>query len=196
MREPASSAPEIGRPTFLCCNIPTCRPRVTNDEAEHARQDFERALHSPSRSHKCRQAESHHARIIHKSVHLARNQSGRSVSARFHRGLLTPQIAEVDARLDRTECEREQISFDFAKLLTAREALARKPAHAGLLRVDDPASFERPLRVGNLLFELWTRAMLAAPSPRRSHQAQSRFDRPAVESARKRGSMTSFQTAG
>ena len=111
-------------------------------------------------------------------------------------GLLTPQTAEVDAERNRAECEREQISFDFAKLLTVKEARSRELLFARRRRVDDPASFERPLRVGNLLFELWTRAMLAAPSLRRSHPTHVGFDRPAVEGARKRGSMTSFQTAG
>jgi hypothetical protein len=109
---------------------------------------------------------------------------------------LTPQIAEVDAERNRARCEREQISFDFEKLLTVAEASPREPVSAARLCFDDPASFERQLRVENLLFELWTRAMLAAPSLRRTHPSYFGFDRPAVESARKRGSMTSFQTAG
>lgn len=120
---------------------------------------------------------------------------GRSVSMNIASGLLTPQITEVDAERNRAQLEREQISFDFAKLLTVDEARTREARNPCSLRVDDPASFERPLRVGNLLFELWTRAMLAAPSLRRTHRRKlGSTARPSK--ARKRGSMTSFETAG
>ena len=123
------------------------------------------------------------------------NQMGRSVSINIATGLLTPQITEVDAERNRARCEREQISFDFAKLLTIDEALDRKLMNPCSSCLDDPASFERPLRVGNLLFELWTRAMLAAPSLRRTHRRKlGSTARPSK--ARKRGSMTSFETAG
>jgi hypothetical protein len=107
---------------------------------------------------------------------------------------LTPRIAAVDAEWNRAQSEREQISFDFATLVSVEEELTLKPARFDLLCIDDPASFERPLRVENLLFELWPRAMLAPPFAATVTPSHSGSTARPSKARVSQGLMTSFQS--
>lgn len=107
--------------------------------------------------------------------------SGRSVRGAFHRPLLTPRIAEVDADRNARRGTLNGNSFDSASLLITIEDGGEQIEHAEKSRLDDPASFARPLRVRNLFVEVCLPAVLAAPSLWLVRTAHPRFDRPAVE---------------
>jgi hypothetical protein len=79
---------------------------------------------------------------------------------------LTREIAEVDAEERGATSARDGISFDFAMLLMQSERARGELDEDELLRIDNPASFARPLGVENLFVEVWLLAVLAAPSPR------------------------------